>query len=319
LTEETKMPEIEPAGLVGRIADLLARLPAGFVIRPGTDLAPMRSGAPTGAERRARLALRIALLQRADLTPRPVPEEMLAVPVSQAETPVVPVVTPEAAPPPPPPRPKPARVSMSTLRLEDAALLLAAAAAPSDPAPPDLAPQVSAAPPQSKPDAETPRPGKAGARRGSGAVGDLGDAFAALSALGDSATPSEPGPVPPAAGEAPTTTRDAEIPPKAKPRTRRGIGGAKDLGDAFAALSAMGDDPPATDPAAAPDAAPLSRGPVKGLRRAGSVSAADGLANAAAGFAAMQMADAEVLPPARTPSAAEVAMAAGFAAFGDPD
>jgi hypothetical protein len=114
----------------------------------------------TAAERRACLALRIALSRMAPWpmppamtppiitasadAPEPVAEPVPAVAAASPdpeEPPAAaePVAEPVPAPPPPKPR-KPARVTMSSVRLEDAAMLLGAAFA-SDP---DDAPKAAA-------------------------------------------------------------------------------------------------------------------------------------------------------------------------------
>ena len=227
------MAEKNAAGLVSHVTELLARLPAGFTF----TMDDAASGTATGAERRVRLALRIAMLRAG---PVPLPLVVEVAPPPPAE-PVVILLPPE---PTPPPRPKPARISMSTVRLEDAAFLLAAASAPSEP----------------EPHTAVDRP----KTRHTGGVSNLGDAFAALSALQDDAPASDPDPVAPSDQE--------EV--IAKPA------------------------------------------PAKTKRRSGSISAADGMANAAAALASMKMDDA---PPAKKPSATEAAMAAGFAAFDEPD
>jgi hypothetical protein len=254
-----KMTDRDRAGLVGRVEQVLAGLSLAGVV-------PDQVAAPPGLERRARLALRIALLRRGGaVTPVKMAETPVPLPVAPEPAPLPPQVLAET-PPPAPQRQKLARVSMSTLRLEDAAMLLAAAAAP-----------------------------------------------------------SEPQPAPQPFVERPLAVPEADALPAAMPRPRRSAGGVRDMGDAFAALSALGDAPPETAPTPdpvsveVPQAAKPDTAPAKPRRRSGSVSAADGMANAAAALAAMQAADQTDAPAVKPASATEAAMAAGFAALGDAD
>ncbi|MCD1625072.1 hypothetical protein K7H22_03575 [Seohaeicola saemankumensis] len=88
--------------------------------------APFDQNDETGLQRRTRLALRIAMIRAAAcvIQATPVLPVVEPVPVEAVEDPI-----PEAsvvAPPPPEPQRKKARMSMSSVRLEDAALLLGA-------------------------------------------------------------------------------------------------------------------------------------------------------------------------------------------------
>jgi len=108
-------------------------------------------GVTSGSARRVALALRLLALQAAPATPPKViaapPPEPLPEPLPE------PPAAPPPAPPPEPPKPrKPPRVNLSTIRLEDAASLLASVSADEPPAPPPLPPKTAAA----KPDAAVP-------------------------------------------------------------------------------------------------------------------------------------------------------------------
>jgi hypothetical protein len=221
------MAETERIGLMQRMSDLIGDFPAAAVT------GPLTGKAQSAAERRAVLALRIALLQRGDAA-LPLP-----LPLPEPEQPEILVPEPAPAPPPepeiaPPPPAKPARITMSTLRLEDAAMLLAAASAPPEP------------PPAAAATFEPTKP-----KRGkSFGVADFGSDFAALSAFEEPAAEDEP-----TAGDftaeeavfdAPAPTQAAEDeaiqpdPPKAKSKRRSGSVSATDgLASAAAALAAF--------------------------------------------------------------------------------
>jgi len=209
-----KMTEAAKTGLVGRIMEALADLPAQPAV---ADLGRAFAGTrdqPSAAERRARLALRIALMKRGAFTaPAANPEEPLPeIEEPDAQPEPEPVAEPEPPPFIPALPPKPARVSMSTVRLEDAASLLSAFATSPDPdgsveniaAPPNVeaAPVSSAvvdvgglaatfaamAPPAQEPEspeieAPPPPPTPKAKRKSSPAVPDLAAAAAQLAAL----------------------------------------------------------------------------------------------------------------------------------------
>ena len=241
------MPNKESMGLVERMSAMLADLPTLPAIKHET--APETGGhARSTAARRARLALRIAILRSSNAA-APAAEARSAdvIPLSPPVESVVqtPVVAPPPEPvivvPPPSPTPKPARFSIATVRLEDAALLLAAASTPA--VPPSAGQSAhSLAPPAT--DAQTP---------------------ASIESLSGS--------------------------------------GATDIQDLDVALSGFGGDPAGADPAAfvsSNGAKPTGQQQTgaKAKRRSGSVSASDGLANAAAALAALQAPD----PDDATPS-----------------
>ncbi len=211
------MPEKNLTGLVGRVTDLLSQMPPGFVFTASDALPGGQNAGTTAAERRVRLALRLAMLQSG------------APPLPFVAEAAMPPAQPEASPPPEPPaaRPKAMRVSMSTVRLEDAALLLAAASAP-----PDTEPA-----PHERPKAQTTL------------GGDLGDAFAALSALDADAPAPDPTPVAP--------PDQAEHPPlPVTPISRRrsaSVSAADGMASAAAAFAAFDIDD--ASPAKAPSAA----------------------------------------------------------------
>lgn len=254
----------ETAGLVGRVTEMLAAMPDALI-------ALTQESAPTATERRARLALRIALMRRGDIV---IPVQIDMTPLRQPDPPAAIDLPPPPAPVPP--RAKPARVSMSTLGLEQAALLLAAAAAPEEPETshqpavnpsPLIAEPVAPEPELAVFEAVAPKMKKSG--RATGGLKDMGDAFAALAALGDA---------------------DGEVSGSATPVTEAVL-------------------------AEEPQSAKTEPAPTKTRRRSGAISAADGLANAAAALASMQAADPEETPVAKPVSAQAAAMAAGFAAF----
>ncbi|NEX45244.1 hypothetical protein [Pseudotabrizicola algicola] len=289
------MAEKLPSGLVGRVAEVLESLPLATALAVGRLSLATQSENLNAAERRARLALRIALM-RQDKPLASAPDETetaateanpQAVPEPVAVVPEPPQPKPEPAPPPPP---KPARVSLSTVRLEDAAMLLAAASAPPEPAfTPAL--RVAAALPETSAAPEPPvQPEPAQ---------DVSEA---------------------GAGEGETIEPAAPKAPRRKSGARKWSANTDDLGDAFAALSALGspaEEASAPDPAPAPPEPELPvAAPPKSKKRSGSISAADGLAAAASAFAALQMADPDEDGSSPSPAAGQDASAdAGF--FGD--
>ncbi len=255
------------AGLVDRVAAAVSGLPR----MQGADQGGAVGASMSGAERRARLALRIALLRAGD------PVASLPAPVAEPPVQVAdPAPTPVSEPPaetPAPPRFKPARVSMSTVRLEDAALLLAAASAPQE-APPQEAAQPIA------PEPATFVPGLA-------PVVQL--------------QPIEPVPAPVPAAK-----------PKRRQGSVLPADGLANAAAALAALSADDEIRPNPVPEAATDATPAPVSAAKPKRRQGSVLPADGLANAAAALAALS-ADDEVAPtvaPSRAEAAMAAGLAA---------
>jgi hypothetical protein len=149
------MMQMKPQGVVAQVRQTLSELPDD----QRAALVEALTTAPglTAAQRRAGLALRIAMARLAPLpepapkaapepAPAPVPPPVVMEPAPQPAPEVIPEPEPEETPPPPPapevkkPR-KPAKVAMSTVRLEDAAMLLGAAFAAMDsdtpaPAPP---------------------------------------------------------------------------------------------------------------------------------------------------------------------------------------
>ena len=197
------MPSETRVGLVGRIMEILADGPSPDGAQTATRQA---AGTLQGSQRRALLALRIALLRR------PAPEEPEA--QSAPPEPIAPAPQPELEPEPlAPPVQKPARITMSTLRLEDAALLLSAATAPTEtPAKTDDAKDM--APP--------PEPLRLGGResgrnsRALSTVGDMGNAFAALAAFDALTSTEEPDAAP---EEAADETKDG---PQQPDSTRSG-------------------------------------------------------------------------------------------------
>ena len=123
------MPRDRGTGLVARVTELLHQLPG--LDRTGD--VPGALGQTTNlppAQRRALLALRIALLRTAAI-----PAPNLQTQLTEPEDHLPPPVPEPAPPPPPPPSRKPPRVSVTTMSLEDAALLLGAAATDADPTP----------------------------------------------------------------------------------------------------------------------------------------------------------------------------------------
>jgi len=266
MTKEVKMADQGRRGLVGQMMELLSELPPIPAIG-GTCKDQTKDGnVATAADRRARLALRIAILQHNRLAPSIVVEEEATTVADEPEPTCEPQPEPVEPPPPPAPPPrKPAKVSMSTVRLEDAAFLLAAAATPPEPEavpafksalPVTEIPAASGALPPSKP-------------AGSG-VKDLQNIMSAFSAMEDPAPSSEP-------KEPQVEDADAGDPPKPAPSVS------------------------------------------KGKRRSGSVSALDGLANAAAALSALQMSDPEEpdQPPTASPSDSSIEDA--FAALRNAD
>lgn len=136
------MMQMKAEGLVARVSQIMAKTPDGQTASL-RDAARSMPGM-TGPERRARLALRI-VLARSGPPPCPVPPPA---PVLETAPPAAEVThradipAPVAAPPQDIPKPetpkprKPARMSMSTVRLEDAAMLLGAAFASAEDEPP---------------------------------------------------------------------------------------------------------------------------------------------------------------------------------------
>jgi hypothetical protein len=171
--------KMKPQSMVAQVSQTLSELP--HKQRAAVAEALITAPNLSGAERRARLALRIALARLAP-APKPAqppaaspapadpaPEPQVIQPEPQPnETPPLPEslppedmpTDPPAAEPPAPeikkPR-KPAKVAMSTVRLEDAAMLLGAAFAAMDSDTPDPAPTAAPTPaPTPAPETQAP-------------------------------------------------------------------------------------------------------------------------------------------------------------------
>lgn len=210
--------------------------------------APVPADAP--ARRRALLAMRIALLRRAQGA-RPVPAP--AAPEPEIELPAPePEPEPEAIVAPPLAPRRPPRTLITSIRLEDAAQLLAAAAEP-DPLPslPPKGPQVPTGA-GTLPNVETvpePAPGFAGDAEFWNSDFDTSQPQADLAPVAEAGAAqtspdgpqSEPQDLPPLADTAPATVVK-------KPRKRKKAGAtptSMDAADAAAAMNAlfmMGDD-----------------------------------------------------------------------------
>lgn len=233
------MTEAARIGLVERIMDALADLPETPSLADLGEGTAGTGGQLTAAERRARLALRIALMKRGEfVASSPEPEAL-----SPADELPKPVPEPAAEPEPPPfipaPPPKPARLSMSTLRIEDAASLLSAfgSATDADASTGQAAPKVVEEP-------AAPEEDQAEAIAQPVDVADLAATFAAMAP-----TASEPETSPPEV----ESTDTEDMPPEPAPKARRKRGTMPDLASAAAALAdlqALGDDAPED---AAPD------------------------------------------------------------------
>ena len=219
------------ARLVACMADVLAEFPA-LESANTAELLPT-TGLP-GAQRRARLALRIAILNRPP-SPHVLMEADVKPPVPDGPEPV-PATEPLAVAQPPQ---KPARITMSTLRLEDAALLLAAASESSEPqgATVDTPVKMSAFATVMHPTAGSKAAG----------IKNMGDAFATLSVFDETTLPPDP-----ESDEAGSLARPDDGTSQDEPKPTAG----------------------------------------KTKRRSGSISALDGLANAAAALADLQSNDA---------------------------
>lgn len=161
--------KMKPKGMVAQVSQTLSELPDNQKAAVAECL--ITTPGLTAAQRRASLALRIAVARLAPLSqpiaqPVPVPAPAQVpdtLPITEATVPEPPPIQdpePEETPPPPPapeikkPR-KPAKVAMSTVRLEDAAMLLGAAFASMDTDTPAAAPP--APEPEPEPEA-TPAP-----------------------------------------------------------------------------------------------------------------------------------------------------------------
>jgi hypothetical protein len=173
--------KMKQQSMVAQVSQTLSELPDD----QKTAVAEALIAAPglSGAERRARLALRIAMARltpapKAEQPPssspapaEPAPEPQVIQPEPQPEE--TPPPLPESLPPeevptdPPaaePPAPeikkprKPAKVAMSTVRLEDAAMLLGAAFAAMDSETPAPAPTAAPTPAPETQAPETPAP-----------------------------------------------------------------------------------------------------------------------------------------------------------------
>jgi hypothetical protein len=133
--------KMKTQGVVAQVSQTLSELPDDQ--KTAVAEALMTAPGLTAGQRRARLALRIAMARLAP-APQPIAQpvpEPAPVPIP-ATLPITEPAAPEPAPvqapapeetPPPPPAPevkkprKPAKVAMSTVRIEDAAMLLGAA------------------------------------------------------------------------------------------------------------------------------------------------------------------------------------------------
>jgi hypothetical protein len=245
MTGEVKMTESAQTGLVGRMMELLSDLPALPAIG---DLRahPAPNGAtPSAAERRVRLALRIALMKRGDIAaPAPVQED----PEPEAPDPLP---EPEPEPEPekeiiPPTPAKPPRVSMSTVRLEDAAFLLNAFSAPKeaegDPASPAAASRSAAA----EPSVSADQTAKASQSSGHSDIADLAATFAAMDPSGaeDEAPPTE--------YPAKDTADPAPPSPKKGRKARTAVADIAGAAAAMAALQDMGTETPEPEQADTP-------------------------------------------------------------------
>ena len=233
------MTESAQTGLVGRMMELLSDLPALPAIGDLRAHPAPNGAAPSAAERRARLALRIALMKRGDIAaPAPVHED------AEPEAPD-PLPEPEEEIIPPTP-PKPARVSMSTVRLEDAAFLLNAFSAPKDAEGDSGGPSAAARSAAAEPSDSADQTAKASQSSGHSDISDLAATFAAMepSSAEDEAPPTE---------DPAKDTADPPLPsPKRGRKARTAVADIAGAAAAMAALQDMGTETPEPEQADTP-------------------------------------------------------------------